>query len=69
MTLKYIKAISLKGFSHVDYKMQKNCFLCGVGTAFLLVPHVMVTWEPALFVWICETSLLQQNNKEHIEQM
>ena len=69
MSLKHIKVIALKGSSHVDYTMQKNCFLCGVGTAFKLVLHVMVTWVPALHVWIYEISLLQQNNKENIEQM
>lgn len=53
----------------MDYKMQKNCFVCGAGTAFKIVPHTMVTWEPALLVWIREISLLQQSRQENIEQL
>jgi len=67
--IKYIKVISLKDSNYADNMIQKNCLPCGVGAAFKLVPHVMVTWLPALLIWICEISLLQQSRKENIEQM
>jgi hypothetical protein len=53
----------------MDYKMQKTCFLCGARTAFKIAPHAKVTREPALLIWICENSLLQQSWKENIEQL